>query len=60
MECPKCGSEKSRVVNSRHNYGSFIDGSIFRRRECRNCGTRYSTYEIRKDYLTPTDEDEDE
>ena len=40
MKCPKCGSEKSAVVDSRS------DGDTTRRRrECQACGFRFSTYE---------------
>lgn len=40
MECPKCGSENYRTVDSR-------DGKIRRRRkECNSCGIRWSTVEI--------------
>ncbi|MGL4608390.1 MAG: transcriptional regulator NrdR [Trueperaceae bacterium] len=42
MKCPFCGSEDTRVINSR----PADDGSaIRRRRECANCGRRYTTYE---------------
>jgi transcriptional repressor NrdR len=42
MKCPYCGSEDTRVINSR----PADDGSaIRRRRECANCGRRYTTYE---------------
>ena len=42
MKCIYCGCEESRVVDSR----STEDGaSIRRRRECENCGRRFTTYE---------------
>ena len=42
MRCPYCSFADSRVVNSR----SGDDGSaIRRRRECLNCGRRFTTYE---------------
>lgn len=42
MRCLKCGSEESRVVDSR----SIEEGnSIRRRRECLNCKNRFTTYE---------------
>ena len=42
MRCPSCGYQKSKVVDSR----SADDGaSIRRRRECLQCGTRFTTYE---------------
>ena len=40
MHCPKCGSEESRVVESRDT-----GDSVRRRRECSECGARYTTYE---------------
>ena len=40
MKCPKCGSEKSAVIDSRS------DGDTTRRRrECQSCEYRFSTYE---------------
>ena len=42
MKCIYCGCEESRVVDSR----STDDGaSIRRRRECEQCGRRFTTYE---------------
>ena len=42
MKCAWCGFTQSRVVDSRQNE----DGtSIRRRRECENCGRRFTTYE---------------
>lgn len=42
MRCPLCQSEKgSRVVDTTHD----SRGGIRRRRECKVCGERYSTYE---------------
>lgn len=42
MKCIYCGREESRVIDSR----STEDGtSIRRRRECENCGRRFTTYE---------------
>ena len=41
MACPKCGHTKSGVVDSR----KCADG-IRRRRECENCGERWTTYEF--------------
>ena len=41
MRCPSCGYQESKVVDSR----SADDGaSIRRRRECLQCGTRFTTY----------------
>lgn len=42
MRCPKCNSIKSSVVDSRQ----AEDGNtIRRRRECEQCGERFTTYE---------------
>lgn len=41
MKCPKCSSTHSRVVDSRH----ADDANAIRRRECENCGTRFTTFE---------------
>lgn len=40
MRCPGCGFIESKVIDSRPK-----DDKIKRRRECMNCGTRFSTYE---------------
>lgn len=46
MLCPNCSSKESRVIDSR----SFDDGaSIKRRRECLECGTRFTTFERREE-----------
>jgi len=42
MKCPNCGHTKSNVIDSRPTENS----SIRRRRECENCGKRFTTYEI--------------
>ena len=42
MRCPYCGSQQDRVVNSRESQGGE---SIRRRRECRDCKRRYTTFE---------------
>ena len=42
MKCPYCTYEESKVVDSRH---SEDGNSIRRRRECLNCGKRFTTYE---------------
>ncbi|MGB0328935.1 MAG: transcriptional regulator NrdR [Akkermansiaceae bacterium] len=42
MRCIQCGSHQDKVIDSR----SSKDGtSIRRRRECLNCGSRFTTYE---------------
>lgn len=42
MKCPFCAYEESKVVDSRSTDDAM---SIRRRRECLNCGKRYTTYE---------------
>lgn len=42
MKCPRCGSSKTRVVDSREGG----DGrSVRRRRECEQCSFRFTTFE---------------
>lgn len=41
MKCPECGSEDTKVTDSR----SCNDGSVRRRRECNDCNFRFTTYE---------------
>lgn len=43
MKCPICGAHDSRVLDSRPVQD---DASIKRRRECPNCGKRFTTYEV--------------
>lgn len=42
MKCPFCGSFKDKVIDSR---STKDDSEIRRRRECEDCGGRYTTYE---------------
>ncbi|HEV8565147.1 MAG TPA: transcriptional regulator NrdR [Actinomycetota bacterium] len=42
MRCPWCRAEDDRVVDSRPAEGG---SAIRRRRECRSCGRRYTTFE---------------
>lgn len=41
MRCPYCKHERSRVVDTLHDQR----GGVRRRRECEQCGQRFSTYE---------------
>ena len=41
MRCPYCGEENTRVIDSRPT----DDSSIRRRRQCDECGKRFTTYE---------------
>ena len=48
MKCPYCGCDDMRVMDSR----PAEDGSsIRRRRECTNCGKRFSTYERIENFM---------
>lgn len=40
MKCPYCGNSETEVVETR-----YTEGATRRRRECRNCGKRFTTYE---------------
>jgi transcriptional repressor NrdR len=42
MRCPKCQNNHSRVVDSRQSEDAR---AIRRRRECENCGFRFTTFE---------------
>ena len=41
MKCPFCGFEDTKVIDSRPS-----EGKKRRRRECTNCGKRFTTYEV--------------
>jgi len=50
MQCPKCGGEEDRVIDSR---ASKEGATIRRRRECMGCQHRFTTYEeIEREHLT--------
>jgi len=40
MKCPYCGSEDSRVIDSRD-----VNDGVRRRRQCLECSSRFTTYE---------------
>ena len=40
MNCPYCDFHDSKVIDSRE-----VNDGIRRRRECLNCGSRFTTYE---------------
>ena len=46
MRCPKCGCEESKVIDSRP---TEKHDAIRRRRECVDCGQRFTTYERREE-----------
>jgi len=48
MNCPKCGSEATKVTG--HKDGK--SGSIKRRRKCLKCGHTFNTFEFREDDLS--------
>lgn len=55
MQCPKCGTKDTRVIDSRVSTSGL---AIRRRRSCQNCGYRFSTTEeiIREDlYVVKND-----
>ncbi len=41
LECRPCGRKHFRVIDNRPTWG----GRIMRRRECRHCGKRMTTWE---------------
>jgi transcriptional repressor NrdR len=41
MRCPYCKKERSRVIDTSHD----ARGGVRRRRECEDCGQRFTTYE---------------
>lgn len=43
MHCPFCDAEDTKVIDSRLVAGG---GQVRRRRECVDCGERYTTYEL--------------
>jgi len=62
MDCPECKTSKSRVVYVRRalSFGAGLSlvqdlprpDLRVRRRECRECGFRWSTLELSEDYLS--------
>lgn len=48
MKCPFCHHAENRVIDSRISKDS---SSIRRRRECLDCGKRFTTYEVVEDVL---------
>ncbi len=42
MKCPYCGDNQDKVIDSRETAESTV---VRRRRECLNCGKRFTTYE---------------
>ena len=52
MRCPKCGGENTRVIDSRMQE---VTNAIKRRRECRTCGHRFTTFERCEDPIEVDD-----
>jgi transcriptional regulator NrdR family protein len=50
MECPRCGSLKNKVVDSRLTKDRI---SIRRRRQCLVCSKRFTTYEATEERMLP-------
>ena len=48
MQCPFCGQDSDKVVDSRSSEGGR---AVRRRRECLACNRRYTTYERPEDVL---------
>lgn len=54
MKCPCCGKENDRVKDSR----DWMEGrGVRRRRECLDCGWKWSTVELPEDWEEPDDGD---
>ena len=51
MQCPFCGQDNDKVVDSRSSEGGC---AVRRRRECLACGRRYTTYERAEEALRIT------
>ena len=51
MQCPSCGQDNDKVVDSRSSEGGRV---VRRRRECLACGRRYTTYERLEEILRMT------
>ena len=45
MKCPQCLSDQTRITDSRASKEGF---QVRRRRECENCGYRFTTSEVRE------------
>jgi transcriptional repressor NrdR len=51
MQCPFCGQDDDKVVDSRSSEGGK---AVRRRRQCRSCGRRFTTYERPEDTVRLT------
>lgn len=60
VRCPKCGSGKSRVKDSRRRE-AFETVTVHRKRRCEDCKVHYSTFELtEKDLLEFLEPEEEE
>lgn len=59
MKCPKCGGKRFKTIDSRNTDWKGTEESIRRRRECLDCGHRFTTYELRADQLTFEGQEDD-
>ncbi len=51
MQCPFCGQDNDKVVDSRSSEGGTV---VRRRRQCLSCNRRYTTYERAEDAIRLT------
>jgi transcriptional repressor NrdR len=51
MQCPFCGQDKDKVIDSRSSEGGRV---VRRRRSCLACGRRFTTYERVEDTIRLT------
>lgn len=51
MICPNCGSDDLQVLDTR-----ACNGGIRRRRNCKDCDTRFTTYETISEQKKPRNE----
>ncbi len=50
MNCPKCGSERIRIVDTKSD-----SESVIRTRVCKSCGYKYKTIEYELDLYQRTE-----
>lgn len=54
MKCIYCSAEETEVADSRK-----VGDTIRRRRECKKCGTRFTTYEVHRSQHQKDDDRKD-
>ena len=53
IDCPKCGSDESRVTDNRRPVpNGFSGNAIGRLRVCKSCGGKFLTCELSQEELT--------